>query len=122
MYTQTYSSSKSTPGIYATRNFLLLKRLVTESGFESQLRIFSVGFEVFKAVTMKNAVFWDEASCELIINRRFGGTCRLHLQGRRDNARKEKCQTVSKSTVPLKARNVHIQQMLGRVPTQLHKS
>jgi hypothetical protein len=34
-----------------------------------------VGFEVFTAVTMKNAVFWDVApcrSCEL--NRRFGGT------------------------------------------------
>jgi hypothetical protein len=42
------------------------------------------GFEVFKVVIMKNAIFWDFApcrSCEL--NRRFGGTCRLHLQGRK---------------------------------------
>jgi hypothetical protein len=27
-----------------------------------------VGFEVFAAVTMKNAVFWDVMSCRLIIN------------------------------------------------------
>jgi hypothetical protein len=43
-----------------------------------------IRFEVFTAVTMKNAVFWDVAlcrSCEL--NRCFGGTCRLHLQGRK---------------------------------------
>jgi hypothetical protein len=29
---------------------------------------------------MENAVSWDVAQCEFIINRRFGGTCRLHLQ------------------------------------------
>jgi hypothetical protein len=39
-----------------------------------------VGFEVFTAVTMKNAVFWDVAACGFIIRRRFGETCRLHLQ------------------------------------------
>jgi hypothetical protein len=47
-----------------------------------------VGFDVFTAVTMKNAVLWDLApcrSCEL--NRRFGGTCRLHLQGRKIHER-----------------------------------
>jgi hypothetical protein len=33
-------------------------------------------------ILMKNAVFWDVAPCGFIINRRFGGTCRLHLQGR----------------------------------------
>jgi hypothetical protein len=27
------------------------------------------GFEVFTAVTMKNAVFWDAAQCWFIINR-----------------------------------------------------
>jgi hypothetical protein len=35
----------------------------------------SVGFEVFTAVTMKNAVFWDVAPCRSCeMNRRFGGT------------------------------------------------
>jgi hypothetical protein len=40
-----------------------------------------VRFEVFTAVTMNNAVFWDVASCKYCVNRRFGGTYRLHLQG-----------------------------------------
>jgi hypothetical protein len=38
------------------------------------------------AVTMKNAVFWDVASCRSCVNRRFGGTYRLHLQ---DNLEKK---------------------------------
>jgi hypothetical protein len=29
---------------------------------------------VFSAVTMKNAVFWDVATCWFCENRRFGGT------------------------------------------------
>jgi hypothetical protein len=30
---------------------------------------------------MKNAVFWDVAPCRCCVNRHFGGTYRLHLQG-----------------------------------------
>jgi hypothetical protein len=41
-----------------------------------------VRFEVFTAVTMKNAVFWDVAPCRSYVNRSFGGTYRLHLQNR----------------------------------------
>jgi hypothetical protein len=33
---------------------------------------------------MKNAVLWDVAPCRYFVNRRFGGTCRLHLQGIRN--------------------------------------
>jgi hypothetical protein len=40
-------------------------------------------FEVFTAVTMKNAVLWDVAQCSSSVNRRFGGTYRLHIQGRK---------------------------------------
>jgi hypothetical protein len=29
---------------------------------------------------MKNSVFWDMAPCRSCVNRRFGGTYRLHLQ------------------------------------------
>jgi hypothetical protein len=36
----------------------------------------------FFRVTMKNAVFWDVAPCRSCVNRRFGGTYRVHLQGR----------------------------------------
>jgi hypothetical protein len=32
---------------------------------------------------MKNAVFWDVAACRSCMNRRFAGTYRLHLQGRK---------------------------------------
>jgi hypothetical protein len=42
-----------------------------------------IRFKVFTAVTMKNAVFWDVALCRSCVNRRFGGTYRLHLQGRK---------------------------------------
>jgi hypothetical protein len=37
--------------------------------------------EVFTAVTMKNAVFWDVMPCGSCKNRRFGGTWRLLHQG-----------------------------------------
>jgi hypothetical protein len=32
---------------------------------------------------LKNAVFWDVALCRYFVNRRLGGTSRLHLQGRK---------------------------------------
>jgi hypothetical protein len=41
-----------------------------------------IRFEVFTALTMKNAVFWDVGPCRTCVNRRFGGTYRLHLHGR----------------------------------------
>jgi hypothetical protein len=42
-----------------------------------------VGSEVFTAVTMKNATFWDLAPYRSCVNQRFGGTYILHLQGRK---------------------------------------
>jgi hypothetical protein len=41
---------------------------------------------------LKNSVFWYVVPCGFIINRHFGGTCRLHLQGRRNTASEETCQ------------------------------
>jgi hypothetical protein len=35
-------------------------------------------------MTIKNAVFWDVAPCSYFVSRRFGGTYRLHLYGRRN--------------------------------------
>jgi hypothetical protein len=55
-----------------------------------------VGFEVSTAVITKDAVFWDVAQCRFILNRRFGVTCRLHLQCSRINAGEVKCQTAAK--------------------------
>jgi hypothetical protein len=37
-------------------------------------KVINVRFEVFTAVTMKNAVFLDVAPCRYCVNRRFGGT------------------------------------------------
>jgi hypothetical protein len=38
--------------------------------------------EVFMAMTKKNTIFWDVATCRYFVNRRFGGTYRLHLQSK----------------------------------------
>jgi hypothetical protein len=46
--------------------------------------LYLVGFEVFKAVTMKNAVLWGVAPCRSDrLNRSFGGSYRIHLQGKK---------------------------------------
>jgi hypothetical protein len=39
--------------------------------------------ELCWASSVKNAVFWDVAPCRSCVNRRFGGTYRLHHQGRK---------------------------------------
>jgi hypothetical protein len=55
---------------------------VNTYAFQTRLRI--VRFEVFTAVTMKNAIFWDVVPCRSReLNRRLGGTYRLHFQGRK---------------------------------------
>jgi hypothetical protein len=40
-----------------------------------------VRFEVFTAVTTKNAVFWDVTPCDSCKNRCLGGTYHIHHQG-----------------------------------------
>jgi hypothetical protein len=43
-----------------------------------------VGFVVLTPVVMKSTIFWDITPCSpMNVNRRFGRTYRLHLQGRR---------------------------------------
>jgi hypothetical protein len=46
----------------------------------SVIKLSCVRFEVFTAVTMKIAVFWDVAPCRSYVNRRFGGTYCLHFR------------------------------------------
>jgi hypothetical protein len=43
-----------------------------------------VRFEVSTAVTMKNDIFFGVMPCVSCDNRCFGGTCRLHHQGEKD--------------------------------------
>jgi hypothetical protein len=47
------------------------------------------------AVTMKNSVFWDVAPCTSCVNRRFGGTYRLHLQDKKIRERGKQGEQVS---------------------------
>jgi hypothetical protein len=64
-----------------------LFRLRPQSGllpFNKQTKINYVGFEILTAVVMKSTIFWDVTPCSpLSVNRRFGGTYRLHLLGRK---------------------------------------
>jgi hypothetical protein len=48
-----------------------------------------VEYEVLTAVVVKSSIFWDLTSCSpLKVNRRFGGTFRLHLHGQRIRSKK----------------------------------
>jgi hypothetical protein len=58
-------------------------RAVPSRAGRQQTSYVMLRLEVFTALTMKNAVFWDEVPCRSCVNRRFGGTYRLHLQGRK---------------------------------------
>jgi hypothetical protein len=61
---------------------------MSESSANTSLEI--VGFGVFTAVTVENAVLLDVAPHGLIMNRRFGGTCRSILR-LKNSASEEKC-------------------------------
>jgi hypothetical protein len=51
---------------------------------KSIIRFVYVGFEILTAVFMNSSISWDTTPrSPLKVNRRFGGTCRLHLQRRR---------------------------------------
>jgi hypothetical protein len=57
----------------------------TQFIYHPAIQLCLVGFEVFTAVVMKSIIIWDMMPCSpLSFNRRFGGTYRLHLQGRRN--------------------------------------
>jgi hypothetical protein len=52
----------------------------------SQIKTSCVGFQGLTTVAVKNYIFWNITLCSPVrINRRFGGTYRLHLQSRRIN-------------------------------------
>jgi hypothetical protein len=55
-----------------------------------------VGFEVLTAMVMKSSIFWDIPPWSTLkVNRRFGGTSRLHLQGRRISLTEPACHQLS---------------------------
>jgi hypothetical protein len=56
-----------------------------------------VGFEIITAVIMKSIIFWNKMPWSpLSVNRGFGGTYSLHLQGRRNKlSKKPACQLLA---------------------------
>jgi hypothetical protein len=50
---------------------------------------YTVEFEIVTSVVMKSSVLWDTTPCSpLRVNRRFGGTYSIHLQGRRKSSKR----------------------------------
>jgi hypothetical protein len=83
-------ASVHTSGVWSTGGLLFAMPLyyVSYGIFISRLWGWNnksiVGFEAFTVVVMKIIIIWDVTPCSLLsCNRRFGGTYRLHLQGRR---------------------------------------
>jgi hypothetical protein len=60
--------------------------------------IFIAGFELLTKVFMKSSIIWDITQCKpLKLNRRFGGTCRIHLQGRKISHTRNQRETASRA-------------------------
>jgi hypothetical protein len=78
--------------------------------------VFIVRFEVFTAVTMKNAVFWDVTPCRSCVNRRFGGTYRLHLQGRKIRERGTSVIRWLRTAIPSSETAVHTRSTRRHIP------
>jgi hypothetical protein len=53
---------------------------------------------------MKNAVFWDMPPCRYCVNRRFGGTYLLHLQGIRNPRTRNQSEQVA-ADLPISLRH-----------------
>jgi hypothetical protein len=53
-----------------------------------------VGFEVITVVVTNVAIVWDIAPCSPYVNRRFGGTYRLHLKDRKSAEQETSVQQV----------------------------
>jgi hypothetical protein len=72
--------------LYKLRSLVKADKVLM-NGQHSEIRILwtrnVVRFEVYTAVTRNNAAFWDVVPCRSHVNRCFGGTYRLHLQGRK---------------------------------------
>jgi hypothetical protein len=78
-----FSETTSPPMLHLRRWVATWRKKRRNKDVNAEQFIMYVRFEVFTAVTMKNAVFWDVTPCISCVNRRFGGKYRLHLQGRK---------------------------------------
>jgi hypothetical protein len=78
-----YISKASRPSMWPSQPPIQgVKRYLTQGVNLQRLRMHEVGSEVLTSVVMNSSVFWDITVYSLLkAKRRFGGTCRLHLQG-----------------------------------------
>jgi hypothetical protein len=69
---------------YTSSSYTFLIYEVTHKSWRVSELLKNVGFEVLTMVVVKSTIFWDITPCSpLNVNRHFGGTYRLHLQGRK---------------------------------------
>jgi hypothetical protein len=77
------------------RNQCYFISTVDTAAWKTRMSVYYLGFEVFIAVVMKNIIFGDMMPCSpFSVNRRFGGTYRLHLQGWRNKFRKKQASMI----------------------------
>jgi hypothetical protein len=62
--------------------------LPTDRNEDKQMKMYCKVRGFHGSVTMKKPVFWDVSPCRYFVNRRFGVTYRLHLQGTKIRERK----------------------------------
>jgi hypothetical protein len=70
--------------VYMTIQFTDIHGCINvESSYHDFAASYFIKYHGFTLISwhLKNAVFWDVAPCRSYVNRRFGGTYRLHLQG-----------------------------------------
>jgi hypothetical protein len=90
----------SKPWVYERKEALHLNSPQIKHSIHKLNKYRYVGFEVFTAVVMKSSIFWDVTRYSLLkCNRRFGGTYRLHLQGRRKFQQAGSCWNSSDTSV-----------------------
>jgi hypothetical protein len=65
---------------------------------------------------MKNAVFWDVAPCRSCVNRRFGETYRLHIQGRKIRERGTSVSKWLRSAIRFSETSVHARSTRRHIP------
>jgi hypothetical protein len=74
-------SSETSVTIHKTTRQYIPKESKLHSHRQENLKsCVTVRFEVLTAAFVKSSIFWDITPCSpLKVNRRFGGTCRLHI-------------------------------------------
>jgi hypothetical protein len=64
---------------------------------------------------MNAAIFWDIAQCNPYVNRLFGGTYHLHIQGRKSAEQETRAQQVVR-LIPSSETSIHIRTTQRYIP------